>query len=157
MLHVEFRPPYLLFMATTFFRSYRSSYWIYCSQGPIVLGSMGHLYRILFFQRCPAYDPSFKNGLAAAELLYKSPTHYSDVIISVMVSQITAVTIVYSTICSGAHQSSASLAFVRGIHRSPVNSPYKGPVTRKIFPFGDVIMYCKRFRAGWFARALVIR
>ena len=38
------------------------------------------------------------------------------------------------------HQSSASLAFVRGIHRRPVNSPYKWPVTRKMFPFDDVIM-----------------
>ena len=37
-------------------------------------------------------------------------------------------------------QSSASLAFVRGIHRRPVNSPHKGPVTRKMFPFDDVIM-----------------
>ena len=39
------------------------------------------------------------------------------------------------------NQSSASLAFVRGIHRWPVNSPHKGPVTRKMFPFDDVIMY----------------
>ena len=38
-------------------------------------------------------------------------------------------------------QSSASLVFVRGIHRGPVNSPHKGPVTRKVFPFDDVIMY----------------
>ena len=38
------------------------------------------------------------------------------------------------------HQSSASLAFVRGIHRWPVNSPHKGPVTRKIFLFDGVIM-----------------
>ena len=38
------------------------------------------------------------------------------------------------------HQSSASLAFVRGIHRWPVNSPHKGPVTRKMFPFDDVIL-----------------
>ena len=29
------------------------------------------------------------------------------------------------------HQSSASLAFVRGIHRWPADSPHKGPVTRK--------------------------
>ena len=36
--------------------------------------------------------------------------------------------------------SCASLAFVRGIHRGPVNSPDKWPVTRKMFPFGDVIM-----------------
>ena len=38
------------------------------------------------------------------------------------------------------HQSSASLAFVRGIHRGPGNSPHKWPVMRKIFPFDDVIM-----------------
>ena len=37
-------------------------------------------------------------------------------------------------------QSSTSLAFVRGIHRGPVNSPHKGPVTRKMFPFDDAIM-----------------
>ena len=63
--------------------------------------------------------------------------HYNDVIISTMASQITSLAIVYSTVYSGAdqrkHQSSASLAFVRGIHRGPVNSPYKGPVTRKCF------------------------
>ena len=42
---------------------------------------------------------------------------------------------------SAKHRSSASLAFVRGIHRWPVNSPHKGPVTRKMFPFDDVIMF----------------
>ena len=69
---------------------------------------------------------------------------YSDVIMGVMTSQITSLTSVYSTVYSGTdqrkHQSSASLAFVRGIHRWPVNSPHKGPVTRKLFPFDDVIM-----------------
>ena len=59
-------------------------------------------------------------------------------------SQITSLTIVYSTVYSGAdqskHQSSASLAFVWRIHRGPVNSPHKWPVTRKMFPFDDVIM-----------------
>ena len=71
--------------------------------------------------------------------------HYNDVIMGTMASQITSLTIVYSTFHSRAdqnkHQSSASLAFVRGIHRWPVNSPHKGPVTRKIFPFDDVIMH----------------
>ena len=38
------------------------------------------------------------------------------------------------------HQSSASLAFVRGIHRWTVNSPPKWPVTRNFFPLDDVIM-----------------
>ena len=59
--------------------------------------------------------------------------HYHDVIMSSLASQITSLTIVYSTVYSrtdqGKHQSSASLAFVRGIHRWPVNSPHKGPVT----------------------------
>ena len=63
---------------------------------------------------------------------------------STIASQITSLTIVYSTVYLGAdqskHQSSASLAFVWGIHRGPVNSPHKWPVTRKMFPFDDVIM-----------------
>ena len=70
--------------------------------------------------------------------------HYCNVIIGAVASQITSLTIVYSTVYSDAdqrkHQSSASLAFVRGIHRGPVNSPHKWPVTRKMFPFDDVIM-----------------
>ena len=47
--------------------------------------------------------------------------HYSDVVMSAMVSQITGVSIVCTPLCPGAdqrqHQSSSSLAFVRGIHR----------------------------------------
>ena len=62
---------------------------------------------------------------------------YNDVIMSVMTSQITSVSIVCLTVCSGGNQrkykGSASLAFVRGIHRSPVDSPHKAPVTRKKF------------------------
>ena len=63
--------------------------------------------------------------------------HYNDVILSAMASQITSLTIVYSTVYWGAdqrkHQISASLAFARGIHRWSVNSPHKEPVTRKCF------------------------
>ena len=80
--------------------------------------------------------------MIARKLLIKP--HYNDVIMSTVASQITSLTIAYSTVYSGAdqrkHQSSASLAFVRGIHRSPVNSTHKGLVTRKMFPFDDVIM-----------------
>ena len=58
---------------------------------------------------------------------------------STMASQITGVSIVYSAVCSGAHQriyqSSASLAFVKGIYRWPVDSPYKGSLTRNCFNF----------------------
>ena len=78
------------------------------------------------------------------EWAFSSVVHYNDVIMSAMASQITSFTIVYSTVYSGAgqrkHQSPASLAFVRGIHRWPVNSPYKWPVTRTMLPFDDVIM-----------------
>ena len=58
--------------------------------------------------------------------------HYSDVIVGAMASQINSLTIVYLNVYS--------LAFLRGIHRWPVNSPHKGPVTRKMFAFDDVIM-----------------
>ena len=78
----------------------------------------------------------------------KPQCHYDDVIMSTIASQITSLTIVYSTVYSDAdqrkHQSSASLAFVWGIHRGPVNSPHKWPVTRKMFPFEDVIMVTPR-------------
>ena len=72
-------------------------------------------------------------------------SHYNDVIVLIaMASQMTSITDVYSTVHLGAdqrkHQSSASLAFVLGIQRWPVNSLHKGPVTRKMFPFDDVIM-----------------
>ena len=61
----------------------------------------------------------------------------------------TNLTIVYSILYQRKRQSSASLAFVRGIHRRPVNSPHKWPVTRKMFPFDDVIMKCTIISAKW--------
>ena len=81
--------------------------------------------------------------------------HYSGVIMGAIASPIASLTIVYSIVYSGAyqrkHQSSASLAFVWGIHRGPVNSPHKWPVTRKMFPFDDVIMIAwPPRRAGWY-------
>ena len=88
-----------------------------------------------------------------------SSQHYNDVIMSPTASQITSLTIVFLTVYSDAdqskHQISASLAFVRGIHRGPVNSPHKWPVTRKMFPFDDVIMSWLRLKthmsvSAWF-------
>ena len=77
--------------------------------------------------------------------LQQFPCLYISVTMSVMASQITSPAIVCSSVInSGAyqrkHQSSASLAFVWGIHRWPVISPHKGPVTRKMVPYDDVIM-----------------
>ena len=78
--------------------------------------------------------------------------HYCDVIMGVTASQITSLTTVYSTVNLGAdqrkQQNFASLAFWRGIHRWPVNSPHKGPVTWKLFPFDDVIMSWADLAAG---------
>ena len=82
--------------------------------------------------------------------------HYNDVIMSS--SQITSVSIVCSAVCLGVdqrkHKSSASPAFVRGIHRWSVDSPHKGPVTRKMFPFDDVIM--KVLVAGLFGGIFIV-
>ena len=71
--------------------------------------------------------------------------HYTEAIMGAIASQIATLTIIYSTVYSAAdqrkHHSSTSLAFVWEIHRGPVNSTHKWPVTRKMFPFDDVIMY----------------
>ena len=79
-----------------------------------------------------------------ASMLVKKSCHYNDVTMSAMASQIISLAIVYSTVYSGTdqrkHKSSASLAFVREIHRWPLNSPHKWPVTRTLFQFDDVIM-----------------
>ena len=56
-----------------------------------------------------------------------------------MTSQITKSS-VHSDADHRKHKSSVSLAFVWGIHRRLVNSPHKGTVTRKMFPFDDVIV-----------------
>ena len=94
-----------------------------------------------FFQ---TYRCLSANALELWRSCTKPSIIYSDITMSAVASQITGVSIVYSTICSGTdqrnYQSSASLAFVRVIHRWPVNSPHKGPVTRKMFPFDDVNM-----------------
>ena len=90
------------------------------------------------------YASGLGSGNGLSPLWHQAITHYYDVIMNAISFQITSPTIVYSTVYSGTdqrkHQSSASLAFVRGIHRSPVNSPRKWPVTRKMPPFDDVIM-----------------
>ena len=95
-----------------------------------------------FFQKCTWLDWLIYHWCNSPTLF--SYFHYGDVIMGAIASQITSFTIVYSTVYSDAdqrkHQSSASLAFVRLIHRGPVNSPHKWTVTRKMFPFDDVIM-----------------
>ena len=105
--------------------------------GSVVINLAVNSMPMLFFGKCPGrhrlktLEPSSAAG---------SHFHYSDVIMSAMVSNHWR--LVCPTACSGTdqrkHQSSASLASVRGIHRWPVNSLHKGPVTWKMFPFDDV-------------------
>ena len=89
----------------------------------------------------PHEGPSIQKASPCSDV---AVIHYDDVIMTMLASQITSLMVVYSIVYLGVnqrkHQSSASLAFVRGIHRGPVNFPHKWPVTRKMFPFDDVIM-----------------
>ena len=97
---------------------------------------------------------SFWRKQSCLVVIWQAIRHYNDVIMGAIASQLTSLTIVYSTVYSGTderkHQSSASLAFVRGSHRWPVNSPRKGPVTRKMFPFDDVIIETKTISNGYY-------
>ena len=99
------------------------------------------------------------HGVHYGDRLVTHGVHYDDVIMGAMASRITSLTIVYSTVYSDAHQrkhqSSASLAFVWEIHRGPVNSPHKWPVTRKMFPFHDVIMSWQKRRV-WCEEAAIL-
>ena len=95
------------------------------ASGPDILTIWVHL-SVLTCMRC--LEQLCLNNLTPYKRICSE--HYSGVIMSAMASEITSVLIVCSTVCSGAdqrkHQSSASLAFVRGIHQRPVDSPHKG-------------------------------
>ena len=97
--------------------------------------------KFMNFNHCLQSEGHSKANVAQNNII----PHYSDVIMGAIASQITSLAIVYSTVYSVAdqrkHQSSASLAFVLGIHRWPMNSPHNWPVTRKMFLFDDVTMW----------------
>ena len=84
-------------------------------------------------------------AMIRCDVVYNRNSDYNDVIISTMAFQITGVSIVYSTVGKSPdqrkQQSSASLASVWGNHRWPAITPHKRPVTRKMFPFDDVITH----------------
>ena len=115
------------------------------------------------FRQCPVgqctrrYTPGVLAllGTICASDLTLPGNHYNAVIMGAIASQITSLTIVYSTVYwrrrSKKHQSSASLAFVCGIHRGPMNSPHKRPVRRNMSPFDDVIMIsCLNSKRVWY-------
>ena len=86
---------------------------------------------------------------------WKPAIHYNDVIMGAIAPQITSLMVLYSTVYSDAdqrkHQSSASLAFVRGIQRGSVNSLHKWPVTRNFFSIWwrhHAELICKQMTVG---------
>ena len=68
--------------------------------------------------------------------------HHNDVIMTPMASQITSLTIVYSTVYSGSDEKKPQKT-----SKFPVTgfSPHKRPVSRKMFLFDDVIMPWRPF------------
>ena len=81
----------------------------------------------------PCYSRKYKANITDKNEINVYPINMfiicSDITMDAIVSQTTSLTIVYSTVSSDAdqrkHQSSTSLAFVRGIHRWPVNIPHR--------------------------------
>ena len=89
-------------------------------------------YDVIVMKTNPCHDVTmfyFRREFVFRYTLLLAPSHYNGVIMGSIGSQITSLTVVYSAVYSGAdqrkHQSSASLAFVWGIHRGPLNSPHK--------------------------------
>ena len=94
----------------------------------------------------PHTGPVMRKAFPCQEVIVRSSNsqapqntffHYIDVIMTTMASQITSLTVVYSTVYSDAdqrkHQSSASLAFVCGIHRYRWIPRTKGQLRGKSF------------------------
>ena len=80
-----------------------------------------YCFYLLIFRKCSVMCQCKGCKIATNLSAFYHNLHYNDAIMDSMTSQITSLTIVYSVVYSGAdqrkHQSSASLAFVWGIHR----------------------------------------
>ena len=83
----------------------------------------------------------FASPFMASHAFYFIWKYYNDAIMGAMASQNTGVSSVHSNTCSGVDKKKTPKLCVTGLceGNSPVNAPYKGPVTRKMFPFYDVI------------------
>ena len=103
------------------------------------------MYSAIIFQGCCTGNGAANIVIAPAAVhktltsMHKIVWHYSDVVMSVSNHRRLECLLDRSGVDQGKHQSSASLAFVRGIRRWPVFSLHT-PVTRKMFPFVYVIM-----------------
>ena len=98
-------------------------------------------YLWVWYQSILLHSPGLLHRDKTSLVLMKQPwemgNHYADVIMTTIASQITSLTVVYSTVYSDAnqrkHQSSASLAFVWGIHRDRWIPRTKGQLRGKCF------------------------
>ena len=110
-----------------------------CSTNSRIFGCLGRLIAYVSSLQCNRLHIATDDDGIIRD---KNCKNYCDVLMSAMASQITGVSIVCSSVCSGAdqrkHQSSAPLAFVRESTGWAVDSPHKGPVTRKKFSFDSV-------------------
>ena len=129
--------------------SYIAEAWCDILLMPIHQWFRDRLGRPLFHEpvRAPPYYPQvyiytinkYRGGLIIL-------VHYNDVIMSAMASQITASRLFIQPFIQAQMKEKIKL---RVTGRSPVNSPHKGPVTRKMFPFDDVIMKIWIVRLVW--------
>ena len=132
-------------------------YWIYINVWVEVadcLCTHNGLYCCLFGRNKHQKQPSSEHiNSSLRQYIHYTCSHYSDVIMSMMASHTTGILVVYWNVCSGADKKNTKaprhLAFVRGIHRWTVSTPHQGPVTRKMFPFDNVIMY-----TTWWAHSI---
>ena len=90
-------------------------------------------------------------GTNFGERTYRGPSHNNDVIMTAITSQIISLMVVYSTFIQTQIKETSKLRVTGlcvGNSPGPLNSPHKGPVTRKMFPFDDVIVGCDLFHAA---------
>ena len=151
-LSIKYWIAFLVFCQSTHFYTYTwqfvtCKYWI--APHTLIFHILGQGFDILMgmqFQRVLSYRILIYVRYFVIDSAYirLCLCHYNDVILGAIAFQITSLAVVYSCVYSGAderkYQRSASLAFVLGIHRWPVNSPHKWPVTRKMLQFDGVIM-----------------
>ena len=96
---------------------------------PVGVPHKGQWHEALMFSLICAWTNGYANNRDAGDLRHHCAYYY-----------VTVMNVSHRGNGQRKHHSSASLAFVRGIHWGPVNSPHKWPVTRKMFPSDDVIM-----------------
>ena len=110
-------------------------------RSPVNSSHKGQWRGTLMFSLICTWINGWVNNGEAGDLRHNH-AHHDVIVMSIMAIKKSSTTplFVHSCVHQRKHQNPASLAPVEGIHRPPANSPYKGPVMRKIFPYYDIIM-----------------